>query len=188
MNNYWYIIRIIYPAAFMLSGMTILVCYYLWRLPDSNKEELKYWLLSKADVKRLEKLQKELRDIDRKSFSARNAPSVGNNEKIISRLRANKKVLEKLKFYTQKRLERMKRMSKNAEEFAASLQNSIDVMDEEMKKRNEDIEKALAALETEAQKRNKKMKPKQPMERRFSPMDLDRLRHIARPRPEKEEE
>ena len=187
-NNYWYIIRIVYPAAFMLSAMTILICYYLWRLPDSSKEELKYWLLSKGDVRKLEMMQRELRDIDRKQFNARNAPSVGRNEKIIRGLHAKKRVLEKLKFYTDKRIEKMKRVGSNAGEFSEGLVETIKVLDEEIATRNADIVKALSALEIEAQKRNRKLKPERPQERRMSPMDLDRFRRMARRKEVEEEE
>jgi len=186
-NNYWYVIQIVYPAAFLLSAMTIVICFYLWRLPDSSKEELKYWLLSKTDPKKLKFMQSELRDINRQGFSERNSPSVGKNEKMLVSLRKQQDTLSKLKSYTDKRIEKLNRMKENAEEFAGTLQETIDVYDIDIVKRNGDIEKALGALQIEAQRLNKKNKPEKRV-RKLSPMDFERLRRLSRRREEPSED
>jgi hypothetical protein len=173
-DNYWYAIKVVYPAAFLISALTIIACYYLWRYPNSNKEELKYWLLSKGDVNKLRFIKEELRDLDKIGYATRNSPAVGRNESAIKKLNNNLRVMENLKKYTDKRVERMEKMTFNAKEFSTTLQETVDSLSNEITTRNRHIENALSAIEVEAQKVNKKMK-KEPIEKRF---DSDKFKKM----------
>lgn len=165
-NRYWYIIKLVYPTAFLLSALTMVICYYLWRLPSSDKEEFKYWLLSNIDIYRLNKLKKDLRDLDRRGFAARNVPPIAKNEAIISMLRKDKQILEKLNACMQRRMERLQRLNKNANEYMQTIKEATEAIDAEIKAKNAEIEKVLESIQIEVLKANKKTKREPVVDRR----------------------
>lgn len=137
-------------------GAAILFSYWMWRIPSPEKDELANWFLSKWDLHKLSKLVKDIRDLDRRSYARRRAPSVMEAEKEIAMLQRKRRALLELAESIKAREDKLKTRSKLVEEYRSDLEGTAKDLEERIGHYEETIEDQLETIQVKALEKNRK--------------------------------
>lgn len=179
--NYWWTIKVIFPSSIIMCAAVMLFAYVQWRIPGNDKEDVKNWLLSKLDGRKIDKLVGDVRDINRYGFSTRAAPSVQKNDTSIKVLLRKRRLLKSLAESIDDRAMKMKTRLEDAQEFKDALVDTMTAIDEEVASRNDEIEKSLRSIEAETNQMNRKNLPP-PERKQRTRVDFERIRDLLESR------
>jgi hypothetical protein len=151
-----FVVNFGFPFILLVSFMTILLAYWQWRIPDPTKQEIKYWIMSKMDQSKLERLLADVRDVDRKGYARRQTPTIYRTDREIVKLHKKQYWLKKLADSVDKRLKRYEKRIEVGDEFVTTLRILVDDLGTRMARLDRDAEKALDNLQVRALEQNKR--------------------------------
>jgi hypothetical protein len=121
----WAVAKQAILLAFLITpfgvSVAILFSYWQWRIPNPSKSELKFWLLSHFDSKRLNVLRRDIRDLARTGYMKRHFPVVGKLQDQTRQLKRDQTIADALADTVQKRIDIYEKRLEKAKEFKTEL-------------------------------------------------------------------